>query len=697
MNTMQGSVVQSKTSGGTAGILPAERSKASFDVEKMTNVIDGGVDKTKRRRFILSPVKDMSYPDKHTWDRATAIKNHVKHFIQSHENYWDSFIPTREDVAWMMENAMLSGALMNHYGLFLATIVGQGNDEQKINFGFPAMQMQIVGCYAQTELGHGSNVRGLQTVAIYDKNTQEFVLDTPTLLSIKWWPGALGKVATHAVVYAQMMIEGKEYGVQPFILQIRDENHKPLPGIELGELGEKLGDHANDTGFMILDKVRIPRTFLLSRTQEVQPDGTYIQSELKAKNNKLHYATMMYSRGAMIKGSSGYLARASTIAIRYSCVRKQGYLKNTRGMSFKSEERQIIDYQVQQYRLFKQLALTYAIKFTGKWMLNKFADLEGTPEQKEKEGAWIIQNIEALPEIAATSAGLKALCTYLVSQGIEDLRKCCGGNGYLMAGGLAPLAADFVWQTTAEGDWILLMLQTGKHILSGYQKAKQGTKVGTAVDYLAPFRENPNSSRKSPIAKSTRDFFDENFLLEIFKHNALVAVVNAGNEFDKRHTGDNYDEAWNECSLSWVEAVRAHCYAFMMFNFLQEVKEVSDKSCRDALTRVYVMFALSTMLDDPTFHLPRDQRLLAKEACDQVMLSIRPDAVALVDAFDISDNVLNSVLGRHDGNVYEALFESAKNSPLNKTDPFDGYKEYLRPHLNVEFLKQGNSVPSSKL
>lgn len=42
------------------------------------------------------------------------------------------------------------------------------------------------------------------------------------------------------------------YGVHSFMVQIRDENHKPYPGIEVGDLGPKLGDHANDTGIIII-------------------------------------------------------------------------------------------------------------------------------------------------------------------------------------------------------------------------------------------------------------------------------------------------------------------------------------------------------------------------------------------------------------------------------------------------------------
>ena len=61
----------------------------------------------------------------------------------------------------------------------------------------------MIGAYAQTELGHGSNVRGIETIAVYDKNTEEFVVHSPTLSSSKWWPGALGTSATHAAVMAR--------------------------------------------------------------------------------------------------------------------------------------------------------------------------------------------------------------------------------------------------------------------------------------------------------------------------------------------------------------------------------------------------------------------------------------------------------------------------------------------------------------
>jgi acyl-CoA oxidase len=62
--------------------------------------------------------------------------------------------------------------------------------------------MNIMGCYAQTELGHGSNVQGIETTATLDKSTDEFVIHSPTIRATKFWPGGLGLQATHAIVYA---------------------------------------------------------------------------------------------------------------------------------------------------------------------------------------------------------------------------------------------------------------------------------------------------------------------------------------------------------------------------------------------------------------------------------------------------------------------------------------------------------------
>ena len=165
----------------------------------------------------------------------------MKHFHKIHEAYYEGFKPTREDLSIMYSVAVFKGDLSNHFNLFLPTLQGQASEEQCAVWLPVAKKLGMIGCYAQTELGHGSNVRGIQTVATYCPKSKQFTLNTPTLLALKWWPGALGKIATHALVYAQLILKGKPQGIQMFLTQIRDENHRPLPGIEVGDLGPKLG------------------------------------------------------------------------------------------------------------------------------------------------------------------------------------------------------------------------------------------------------------------------------------------------------------------------------------------------------------------------------------------------------------------------------------------------------------------------
>ena len=397
-------------------------------------------------------------------------------------------------------------------------------------------------------------------------------------------------------------------------------------GIQIGDVGPKLGDHCNDTGFLRLDKVRIPREHMLARWQQVTPEGEYVKSERKT-NPRVHYATMVYTRGSMIRTSGGALARAVTIAIRYSCVRHQGFLQTKNTPSYKSPERQVLDYRMQKFRLFKQLATSYAIKFIGGWMLTKFKDIDG------------LENLDALPEIASTAAGLKGLCTFLAAEGIEDCRKSCGGHGYLLASGVAAFGADYVWQTTAEGDFIVMMLQCARFLVKAVKAARAGKPTPGPCSYLANLN-NPAYNifdAKPKPATRVEQFFDPKTLIGIFEFRALVALTTVADEFDGlTKSGISFDEAWNECAVELVNAVRAHCLCFMLKTFYEQTSNVEDPDCARVLRQLCCMFGLSFVLTDQWDGVvSHDQLQLMRTATRIIVDEIRPNAIALVDAFDI--------------------------------------------------------------
>lgn len=70
-----------------------------------------------------------------------------------------------------------------------------------------------------------------------------------------------------------------------------------------------------------------------------------------------------------------------------------------------------------------------------------------------------------------------------------------------------------------------------------------------------------------------------------------------------------------------------------------------------------------------------------QEWMETLLHKIRPNAVGIVDGFDISDAVLRSALGAYDGNVYERLFAEANKSPLNAEPVDESFHKYLKPFL----------------
>lgn len=159
-----------------------------------------------------------------------------------------------------------SGVMMPHYlapgidptslhvGMFQTALLKLGSDEQAEKWIKNVRSMKWMGCYAQTEMGHGSNVAGLETTATLDLATDEFVIHSPTVTSTKFWPGGLGLWANYAAVFAQCIVGENNYGVNCFLVPIRDlETHLPLKGVKVGDIGPKLGYNSKDNGWLMFD------------------------------------------------------------------------------------------------------------------------------------------------------------------------------------------------------------------------------------------------------------------------------------------------------------------------------------------------------------------------------------------------------------------------------------------------------------
>ena len=129
-----------------------------------------------------------------------------------------------------------------HIGMFIVQLHALGSKHQADYWIPKAKKLQVIGGYSQTELGHGSDVQGIQTTATYDVERDEFVIHTPTLSAAKFWPGELGKVGNHAAIIARLIVSENDYGPQCFIVPLRSlEDHTPLPGVEVGDIGLKHG------------------------------------------------------------------------------------------------------------------------------------------------------------------------------------------------------------------------------------------------------------------------------------------------------------------------------------------------------------------------------------------------------------------------------------------------------------------------
>jgi len=181
-----------------------------------------------------------------------------------------------------------------------------------------ALAAWIHGGYAQTELGHGSNVQGIETTATFDQKSDSFIVHTPHVRAYKFWPGDLGYFATHVILMARLIVGENDLGPHAFIVKIRDcQTHKPLPGIDVGDIGLKFGFNQKDNGYLGFTNYKIPWENMLMKYSSLSKEGKY---QIEGDPQML-YVVLLEGRISILKYSGYNLSKALTIAIWYAVVR----------------------------------------------------------------------------------------------------------------------------------------------------------------------------------------------------------------------------------------------------------------------------------------------------------------------------------------------------------------------------------------
>jgi acyl-CoA oxidase len=205
------------------------------------------------------------------------------------------------------------------------------------------------------------------------------------------------------------------------------------------------------------------------------------------------------------------------------------------------------------------------------------------------------------------------------------------------------------------------MLQTARILMKSAAEAKKGIKTLGPYSYISKLTtcETWKSEDLKKFApnkvNSVEKFIKLDYLESLFEYNALFQVTMTSNTFEEKlkETG-NIDTTRNELQVELITAVKAHCHYFMIVRFIKAIEESKEKDITEVLTNLCQLMGISFILEFQWAGvIESDQLVLAKEASSYILKKLRPNACALVDSFDIPDRVLNSTIGKYDGNVYE--------------------------------------------
>jgi acyl-CoA oxidase len=514
------------------------------------------------------------------------------------------------------------------FGLFGGAIFNLGSERHHRELLGGIGRAEIMGGFAMTELGHGSNVRDLETVARYEPERGVFVLHSPSPSARKEW---IGNAAVHGrvmVVFAQLEVDSESHGVHAFVVPVRDDEGRLMPGVGIEDCGPKMGLNGVDNGRIRFDHVEVPRDALLDRYGRVDEQGRY-DSPIASPARR--FFTML---GTLVGGRIGVGATSITasktalaIAIRYGALRRQFGPAG-------EPERCILDYRTHQQRLFPRLAATYALHFA-------ITDLQA---------AWRDHLGDDMREVESLAAGIKAIATWHAIDSAQQCRECCGGMGFSSINRIAEIRKDVDVFATFEGDNVVLLQLVAKGLLTGYAKAFQSDLVGTVLGQMRR-RAAESLLEKNPF---TARWTNDDHLRAVGFHRQAFAfrtsdLMRSAAARVKTRTDRGMDgfDAVMDVQDHLVSLAIAHVEERIHASFAAAVEAVPPGAEHDALERMRSLYAVWRLHEAGGWFMengylePNKARALRK-LVGTLCSELRPLAIPLVDGFGIPDEVLEA-------------------------------------------------------
>lgn len=533
------------------------------------------------------------------------------------------------------------------FGLFGGAVVNLGNSWHHDEFLPGITDLSLLGSFAMTELGHGSDVASIETTITYIPETDEYEVHSPTRGSTKAYIGNAAQDGHMAAVFGQLIVDGDNKGVHVVLVPIRNLDGSAATGVTTADHGHKGGLLGVDNGTIHFERVRVARRMLLDRYGGVNDNGKY-ESPIENPNRRFFtmLGTLVRGRVCISAGGAIVARRALSIATRYALERKQFAAPGYPGGVT------LLDYQVHQRRLLPLIARSYGLGFAQNELTRQLVHIQSGQEYNEADQ----RRLESL------AAGLKALSTGFANHAVQVSREACGGAGYMSENQLTELRRDVDIFATFEGDNTVLMQLVTKGLLTDYRDA------WAALDRSGVVQETMRMAGSYVIERTSARLHVERLVQAVRRKPEETTLVDRGWHafmFEEREThsleslarrmraaakvNDNQFSAFNALGGHVQFVAKAAMERIVLDAFIAGIDECDDPEVKDVLERLCSLYALWSINSDRGWfqehnHISSGRSKAIGSQINALCEELKPNALAIVEGLGVPEHWLGAAM-----------------------------------------------------